>query len=416
MSIDMIKTKWISIIVMLFMGLTSTVIGAEGDILWQTGNLGESLEAGPAVDSKSNVYMLTETGLRSYTTTGTLRWLTPVSTGISHNAAVSVSLSSDETVVFGCGTESVWAVKASTGVPIWVNRTLKHFFTVPCVSKDNSRIYVGNGDVHNTVGTLYCLDASNGNVHWSRDLNGGLMGGAVLTDSGTIIIPSEGQNEEKGTLYSITDNGSSSTINWTYDLLGESRLPPTIDSAGHIYIATGKGIVHKVDPTAGTSIWKAECPGGCKEIFAAMALSGDESTIYVNAENYKLNAFNTSDGSLKWDIEFEHWGSDPLVRDDGVIIVASQIKGTARVAAIQDNGSSASILWTSPSISHTLHLNETNVNIAPNGTIYIHAGDWVPLALTAIEGNGKGLNTSSNWPKVMGNIQNNGNSNNSTPP
>ena len=55
-----------------------------------------------------------------------------------------------------------------------------------------------------------------------------------------------------------------------------------------------------------------------------------------------------------------------------------------------------------------LTLNESNVNIAPDGTIYVTAGDQMPMALFAIEGNGKGLSKWAQFPKYMWNIKNNG--------
>ncbi len=401
----MMKVKMkVSLCLLILLGLTSGLIAAEGDILWQTGNIGDSLEALPAVDDSGNVYIQTQEGVRSYTSSGNLRWFTDVSS----NDSAYVSLSPDNSTVYGGGSAGAFALNSSNGNVIWTN-SVDSFFSVPCVSQDGSRIYFGSRDINAAVGVLYAFDASNGNTIWSRNLNGGLMGGASLDASGTIYIMSQGVNSQNGFLYSITDNGSSSTLNWDNDLLLESRLPVTIGADGSIYASSNTGIIHKFNPANGAEIWQAGCPGGCGEVFAAMALSNDGNTIYVNGEDNALHAFDTSNGNHKWEIGFQTWGSDPLVRNDGVIIVMAQINGAGRVAAIQDNGSSASILWTSPQILSNLNLNETSVNIAPNGTIYVHSGDQNPLALFAIEGNGQGLSTSSAWPKIMGNIQNNGN-------
>ncbi len=400
------------VLIMFLLGMTSSLMAAEGDTLWQTGNIGESLEAMPAVDDSGNVYIQTIDGVKSYTSGGSLRWST---TSVSSNDSAYVSISPDNSMVYGGGSGGAFALNATNGNVIWTN-PVDNFFSVPCVSKDGTRLYFGSGDINFTTGTIYALNTSNGNVIWSRNLSGGLMGGASLDDSGTIYITSQGINSQNGILYSITDNGSSSTENWTFNLGLESRLPVAIGSDGSIYASSNTGVIHKINPANGNEIWNTTCPGGCGEVFAALALSGDGNTIYVNGEDSQLHAFDTSNGNQKWEIGFQGWGSDPLVRDDGVIIVMSQLSGAGRVAAIQDNGTSATILWTSDQILSNLTLNESNVNIGSNGTIYVHSGDQSPLALFAIEGNGQGLSSSSAWPKIMGNIQNNGNSGGGTPP
>ncbi len=143
------------------------------------------------------------------------------------------------------------------------------------------------------------------------------------------------------------------------------------------------------------------------EVFAHISI-GNDGTLYVNSEDYHLWAFNP-DGMVKWNnLKFDHWGSDPLIREDGKIIVTSQFKGVARVLCIRDEGHKGVIEWASEPICDSLAFNESNVNIGPDGTIYVHSGVYPPVALFAIQGNSQGLSRISPWPKYMGNIQNNG--------
>jgi pectinesterase len=112
---------------------------------------------------------------------------------------------------------------------------------------------------------------------------------------------------------------------------------------------------------------------------------------------------------VKWNnLKFEHWGGDPLIRADDRIIVTSQLNDAARVVCIRDDGDEGVIEWFSEPITTELAFNETNVNIGPNGDIYVTSGVESPHALFAIKGNGLGLSKTSPWPKYMGNIQNNG--------
>ena len=143
------------------------------------------------------------------------------------------------------------------------------------------------------------------------------------------------------------------------------------------------------------------------EVFAAIVV-GSDGTIYANSEDHRLWAFN-SDGSVKWNnLIFDHWGGDPLIRADDRIIFTAQYKDSARVVCVRDDIEKGAIEWASPAICDSLAFNETNVNISPDGAIYVHSGVYPPEALYAIQGNGFGLSKSSPWAKYMGSIQNSG--------
>jgi outer membrane protein assembly factor BamB len=377
------------------------IFAKEGDILWQKNDLGENLESGPAVDNAGNVFVIGNGTVYSYTTDGTFRWSTKTSPGDGCTPSVSV----DNTVVYTCGIEGVYALKALNGDQVWYNPVDK-FHTVPCVSTDGSRVYIASDDLGGS-GTIYALNSSDGSTAWyyhPREEDG-FMGGAVLDLDGNILVP--GQNAY---LYSLKDNGESFTVNWTFNLGAEARQPVTVGDDGYIYATSNTGVVHKIEASTGKEDTSGSWPalGGIGEVFASMSFSSDGDTLYVNAEDHKLHALNPN-GSEKWTFEFEVWGSDPLVRDDGKIIIMGQVDGAARVCCLIDNGSNATIEWSSDPICSTLQLNETNVNIGPDGTIFVHSGDQPPLGLFAIKGNGHGLSTKSPWPKYMGNIQNNGN-------
>jgi outer membrane protein assembly factor BamB len=383
--------------------VVATGCAAEGDILWQKNSLGENLESGPAVDDSGNVYVIGDGRVYSYTSGGTLRW----SRNTSGGDGCTPSVSPDNTVVYTCSVDGVFALNASNGSQIWHRLSSVEFASVVCVSADGSKLYATSGAL-NIAGTIYALNASDGSTAWSftpPSGNDGFMGGAALDANGNILAP---RQDPSGTLYSLKDNGDSFTTNWTFSLGGEARQPVTVSDDGHVYATCNTGVVHKINAVTGNEDTSGSWPalGGIGEVFASMCFGAD-GTLYVNAEDYKLHALNTN-GSQKWTYTFQGWGSDPLVRDDGMIIVMGQVNGAGRVCGIRDNGSSATLVWTSPQICSNLTLNETNVNIGPDGTIFVHSGDQQPLGLFAIEGNGSGMNSFSPWPKYMCNIQNNG--------
>jgi outer membrane protein assembly factor BamB len=378
----------------------------EGDILWQTESIGENLESAAAVDDMGNVYVIGNGRVYSYTVSGEIRWSTMTSPG----DACTPCLSPDNSVLFTNGIEGVYSLDAADGSIIW-HDPLGEFHTVAAVSADGARIYLVENHESGDSNNFYAIITSDGSVAWTFTLRveaeqdgiRGFMGGAVIDTDGIIYVSSQ-----HGYLISLTDNGGDYIENWRFNYHAEARQPMTLGGDGYIYVTSNTGKVHKVEISTGIEVTSGSWPalGDVGEIFASMCI-GPDGTLYVNAEDYKLHALNP-DGSEKWAYQFERWGSDPLVRDDGMIIVMGQIEGAGRVCTLKDNGTSASLEWTSPKILDNLTLNETNVNIAPDGTIYVHSGDQPPLGLFAIKGNGYGLNKSSPWPKYMENIKNNG--------
>ncbi len=384
---------------------------SEGDILWHR-PVDDSVESTPAVDNQGNVYVSGSSSVFSYTTNGTHRWTTKV----GHQAGEfnAPSLSPDQKVVYGGGANFVYALEASTGKTIWKNTDFDvGFHSVPAISADGSRLYFGVGAERDEGDSFYCIDTSDSSVKWEYVMSHppqgfhGYLGGAIIGPEGNIYVSSQ-----HGWLISLTDNGDSFTENWAYDVKAEMRMPPSMDADGFLYVGSSAagGYIHKVHSKTGKSAggnWPVKTTAG--EVFANITI-GNDGTIFANSEDHRLWAFNP-DGSLKWNnLQFDVWGSDPLIRVDGRIIVGTQLNGAARVACIRDNGDKGVIEWISEPIAKSFRLNETNVNIAPDGTIYIASGQNEPFLLYAIQGNGQGLSTTSPWPKYMGNIQNNGSS------
>ena len=379
----------------------------EGDILWQKNNIGDSLESAPAVDDEGNVYVVCGSKLYSYTSGGTQRW----TASISYNDGITPAVSPDGEYVYVPGANGLYKLRTSNGGRVWIS-SAGNFFSVPCISADGSRIYIGAGHEESDDNRFYAINASDGSTAWTYTETSpplqeirGWMGGAVVDTDGTIFAPSQ-----HGYLVSLTDNGSSYTLNWKFNLQAEARQPVTLTNGSYLFATCNTGYVHKIDKSTGVEVTSGYWPalGDVGEVFASMCISPDGNTLYVNSEDYKLRAISTSDGSTKWSYTFQVWGSDPLVRDDGKIIVMGQVSGAGRVCCLSDNGTSASLEWTSPRIIANLQLNETNVNIAPDGTIYVHSGDQSPRGLFAIAGNGQDISKTSPWPKYMRNIQNNG--------
>ena len=384
----------------------------EGKIIWKSGSIGENLESTPAIDKYRNVYVIGGGSVYSFNNSGRKRWNTFVN-AVDFNAP---SISPDDKIVYCGGSKGLYAIDAASGKIIWVTKGFPAgFHSVPAVASDNSRIYIGVGAERDEGDIFYCFNAEDGRVMWEYNMPHeaygfhGYLGGAIIDQKGIIYITSQ-----HGWLISLKDNGNSYTENWACKIGAEMRMPPSMDTSGFLYVGdSDRGQVHKVDSRTGKECcgyWPVNVNTQTNEngeVFANIAIAED-GTIYANSEDRRIWAINP-DGSIKWNnLRFESWGSDPLIRDDGKLIVVSQIDSASRVICIRDDGDKGIIEWESKPISETLMLNETNVNISDDGTIYVHSGDRKPLCLFALKGNGKGLSTSAQWPKYMGNIKNNG--------
>ncbi len=429
-------------------------IHKEGDIPWQH-TVGENIEATTTIDDEGNIYTTGSGYVWSFSPDGKLRWETcpldkgckglqqeyPYALGVASSPAVSP----DGKRVYITGYAGVFAFRTSDGTVLWKKTVFDNYYefaekgfeeqvkmwkeiaskdypkifaTTPAISADGTRLYAGAGDNDFSSDSFYCIDTRDGSVVWEYVMphppqqveegryTRGYLGGASLGPDGTVYVASQ-----HGWLISLTDNGDSFTENWVYNVGAEMRMPPAMDAKGYLYVGSSSagGYIHKVDSRTGKKAegkWPVKTLAG--EVFAAIAIASD-GTVYANSEDHRLWAFNP-DGTVKWNnLEFEHWGGDPLVRADDRIIVTSQLKGAAHVVCIRDDGDKGVIEWFSEPITKELAFNETNVNIGPNGDIYVTSGVESPHALFAIKGNSQGLSKTSPWPKYMGNIQNNGN-------
>jgi arabinan endo-1,5-alpha-L-arabinosidase len=434
-----------------------TKLVKEGKILWQSESFGENIEASPAIDNMGNIYTTGGGKLWCFLPDGKVKWSTaPLDEGAKGvdqpypyplGVASSPAINHNGNMIYVTGYAGVFAFRVGNGKLMWKKTVFENYYdfievvqrdfdesiaylenynskkypyifsTTPAISKDGTRLYAGPGENDYPHDSFYCISTDDGSLIWEYVMKHppqqleedkytrGYLGGASLGLDGTIYVASM-----HGWLVSLTDNGDSYTENWAYNVGAEMRMPPSIDAEGYIYVGSSSagGYIHKVNGKTGKSAggnWPVKT--NASEVFANITI-GNDGTLYVNSEDYSLWAFNP-DGTVKWNnVKFEHWGSDPLIREDGSIIVTSQINGAARIVCIRDSGDNGIIEWVSEAICDSLAFNESNVNIGPDGTIYVHSGVYPPVALYAIAGNGKSLSKESPWPKYMGNIQNNG--------
>ncbi|MHC1599917.1 MAG: outer membrane protein assembly factor BamB family protein, partial [Candidatus Methanospirareceae archaeon] len=270
-------------------------------------------------------------------------------------------------VFFATNDGHVYALDPETGDEIWSNRIAATYdqLNTPVTYADG-RVYVGsyksdNGE--NETGKYYCLDASTGNVLWSRPSgtekgyywagaavigdylvygdrasvltcvyrdNGTLADGIKITtdipfnksDAGGIrssVAYSEGFvyfTSEGGYVWKIGFNESTGRFTeegWAFEVeAGYSASTPVVYN-GNVYAGAGSfstdGILYCLNASDGEEEWNIELNGGVKAS-PAISIQGDDSYIYftTNCANSRVYCVD-EEGNEMWNFTTEEAGT-----------------------------------------------------------------------------------------------------------
>lgn len=101
-------------------------------------------------------------------------------------------------------------------------------------------LYVGNN-----AGIVYAVDAASGAVNWSRNLNDGTIKGYVFPHFGTPNVFVATSNR----IWSIADNGLSSTINWSVPAatIPGPSTPTYVPGTGKLLVGSSDGKLYQID-------------------------------------------------------------------------------------------------------------------------------------------------------------------------
>ena len=178
----------------------------EGDILWQSDELGENIEASPAVDVNGNVYTTGGGKLWCFSKTGKLRWSTcPLDEGCKGvqqeypyplGVASSPAISPDGKRIYITGYAGVFAFRLADGKLLWKRTVFDNYYdfisvtnenfeksisylenynskkypyifaTTPVISRDGSRLYAGAGENDYPHDSFYCINTKDGSLIW----------------------------------------------------------------------------------------------------------------------------------------------------------------------------------------------------------------------------------------------------------
>lgn len=177
------------------------------------------------------------------------------------------------------------------------------FATSPSLSNDESTIYIGStytgGD-----GGFVALNSNDGSLKWAWNNHGSYTTASVSTD-GKIVV-------KNGVPYSLTDDGSGYTINWTFVAgpfvnMGPSQL--AIGSDGRIYNGgmNANPSTFAIDPSNGSLL---AAFGGYRTIYLSSVTIASDGSLYNCEQGWPpssypssyFRGFNTSYGNKFSDV------------------------------------------------------------------------------------------------------------------
>ena len=232
-------------------------------------------------------------------TTGKIRWRAFISENVNIQTNV---FKTDGVRVFATHVEDVRAYYIADGSLAWLTRLPEERGGLwdAAISYDNGRVYVG-GDTK-----AYCLDAVDGSVRWTRQL------------------------QSRGSLGNTWAYGNKVIVGGGYGI---------DDSLGRLIGTVGK--VYALDKTSGDTLWKTALSGDGGAVTCV-----DSSTVYAGGHfPYSISSFDAMDiltGKIKWTYLTPNQGWDynnAIVVDNKVIAIA----GPYHVCALDKN--SGQLLW-----------------------------------------------------------------------
>ncbi len=289
--------------------------------------------------------------------------------------------------VKGNGTDALYCLNESTGEEIWNNTDVYGASTAAVAA---GKLFVGT-----QRGNITCIDATSGNIEWSKKIEENPSGYGVASSplvvedkvyvlsfsDGTLhafsfdgaelgnfssggeifcyASPSAygdkiyfaGNNEGQRALYCLDLNMSDEVWNFTTET--EIRCSPSIWGEGEMVFFTTEYIpmkeygIYAVDITTGEEVWNVPHYSS----WASPALSNGKLYIGGSTVNTTFYCYDALNGSLLWKNE-EMGGaidSSPVVADGKVYFGTNEVDGTV-YALDAENGSK---LW-----NYTLHIPE----------------------------------------------------------
>ena len=173
-------------------------------------------------------------------------------------------------------------------------------------------------DLHHTSRSPYSTANITGLEKWRFRCGGGVDGGPIIGDDGTIYFGAKDRN-----IYGIYPNG---TLKWKYQTSGWITSAPALAEDGTLYVTSWDEHLYAFNSSSGVRKWTYNA--GHLATLVSSPIIAEDGTIYFGAmgPDYgrgRIYAVNPN-GTEKWYYDTGDWiTSDPAIGDDGTIYIGS---------------------------------------------------------------------------------------------
>lgn len=208
-------------------------------------------------------------------------------------------------------------VDKDNGSILWTNINYVPYLPNRVKAAHGNRLYMISGAAVGMPKQLVAIDMTTGeSIHYSEPLDGdsGQNHRPFIAPDGTIYF-----FRDSGPLYSVTDNGNSFAVNWTYTPVSVSTFGlPAIDLHGNILICDD-GRIRRIRKNAGQVTHSSVLDNLDYGTF----LIGADSVIYFNTQNGNYYAFSYDLQTVLWSKNVPgNAYAGPMIAKDGIMIMA----------------------------------------------------------------------------------------------
>lgn len=218
----------------------------------------------------------------------------------------------------------------------------------------NGVLYIGSDD-----GKLWALDAGNGNEVWSQSTGDAIRSSPAVVD-GVVYV---GSND--GKVYAF-DAVNGDTV-WTTTLGGWITAAPLVVD-GRVFIGTRGGFFYSLDADTGSIEWSHQI----WDVWASAAYKG--GLVYVGSDQYKLYAYHSNSGKLKWSKTL-----DGRVRGGPSISGGSVFVGDDDGNVSSFNRKTGHLRWSSRAAPTSTNPIVRSAPAIGRGLVYVDTGETTPM-------------------------------------
>lgn len=281
----------------IYVASTSDIVRltSDGNIEY-TLNVNGEIKSSSTITHDHTVYIAsTDNNLYSFNSNGVTNANWPVALGAQATASVAVGPQNNLYIgtsngIFQCISRSgsiLWSY--NVGAAVYSSSVISESGTLYVIN-ENGRLYAFD---------LNTLDPGSVTDKWRLELGESVKSSPALDDSNNLFVTSL-----SGKLIKVQDNGTSGSIEWTFDSGGNCQSSPVIDSELIVYFCGNNGKAFAVNGQSGALIWDCETyysqtnPDALLQTTPALSESGDK--LYVGDTFGVLYCISTQTGKILW--------------------------------------------------------------------------------------------------------------------